>query len=461
MTPTEQKPEELVLENQELAENTGESAPPLDPLEELHHSWSTLSPEDRASAFRALSREDGEELFLRMSAAEQAEVLHIVPQNQQRSWVRLLAPDDAADVIQQLDDSERYQIIALLDETTRREVTALLAYAEDDAGGLMSSRFVRLRPDMTVDEAIRYLRAQAKTPVESIYYCYVLDSEQRLLGVVSFRELFLAPPSKQVRDIMKTDLVTVPEDMDQEEVTRRVGQYGLMAIPVVDSEMHIKGIITVDDVVEVVEEEATEDIQKLGGTQALEAPYLATSFFELLRKRAGWLTVLFVGEMLTASAMVRFQSQLEQAVVLALFIPLIISSGGNSGSQASTLIIRAIALGEIRLQDWWRVFYRELMTGLALGGLLGLVGLARIVFWPSSATVYGEHYVRLGAAVAISLIGVVVCGTVSGSMLPFILRRAGLDPATASAPFVATLVDVFGLVIYFSVANIILSGALI
>lgn len=443
-------------------EKTHESEPPpRDPVDELHENWSGLSQDDRLSAFRGLPRTDAEELFLRMSAAEQADILQMLPNMEQRSWVRLLAPDDAADVIQQMTDSERYHYISLLDEGTRRDVTALLAYAEDDAGGLMSSRFLRLRPDMTVDEAIRYMRAQARTQVESIYYCYVLDSEQKLLGVVSFRELLLAAPEKHVRDIMKTDLATVPEDMDQEEVTRRVGSLGLMAIPVVDANMHMKGIITVDDVVDVVEEEATEDIQKLGGSQALEAPYLATGFFEMLRKRAGWLTVLFVGEMLTASAMVKFQAQLEQAVVLALFIPLIISSGGNSGSQASTLIIRAIALKEIRLQDWWRVFYRELATGLALGGLLGLIGLARIVLWPSRLALYGEHYVRLGITVALSLVGVVVWGTVSGSMLPFVLRRAGLDPATASAPFVATMVDVFGLVIYFSLASLILTGALI
>ncbi len=433
----------------------------LDPILVLHERWDSMSDEERLAAFRSLLRSDAEDLFLQLSPAEQANLIVQWPTSEQRSWVRLLAPDDAADLLQQVSDSERYQMISLLDEGTRREVTALLAYAEDDAGGLMSSRFIRLRPEMSVEEAIRYLRAQAKTPVESIYYCYVLDSEQKLLGTVSFRELFLAPPGKLVNEIMKADLVTVPEDMDQEEVSRRFAQYGLMAIPVVDAEMRIKGIITVDDVVDVVEEEATEDIQKLGGTQALEAPYLATGVLQMLRKRAGWLTVLFVGEMLTASAMDRFHNEIERAVVLALFIPLIISSGGNSGSQASTLIIRALALQEVRLSDWWRVFTREVFIGLALGAILGVLGLLRIVLWPSRDQLYGDHYFKVGLTVACSLVGVTVWGSVSGSMLPLLLRRLGFDPASASAPFVATLVDVTGLVIYFSLANLILGGTLL
>jgi magnesium transporter len=344
---------------------------------------------------------------------------------------------------------------------TRREVTALLAYSEDNAGGLMSSRFIRLRPDMSVDEAISYLRIQAKTQVETIYYAYVIDADQTLLGVVSFRELFSSQAHKKIRDVMKTDLIKIPVGLDQEEVAKIFSQNEFMAVPVVDEWDHIKGIVTFDDIAHVLEEEATEDIHKLGAVETLDAPYMKIGFFELVRKRAGWLIILFVGEMFTATAMGYFQHEIEKAVILALFIPLIISSGGNSGSQASTLIIRAMALGELRLRDWWRVLIRELAAGASLGLILGLVGMARIYFWPTRNTLYGEHYVIVAMTVGISVIGCVLWGTISGSMLPFILRTCKLDPATASAPFVATLVDVTGLIIYFTVASLIMAGTLL
>ena len=249
--------------------------------------------------------------------------------------------------------------------------------------------------------------------------------------------------------------------MDQEALTRLFTQHSLRAVPVVDPEGRMKGIVTLDDIVDVVQEEATEDIQKLGGTQALDAPYMEIGFFEVIRKRGGWLSILFFGEMLTASAMGYFEDEIAKAVVLALFVPLIISSGGNTGSQASTLVIRAMALGEVGLRDWWRVIRRELGVGLALGSLLGLFGLLRIVLWEAFLPTYGPHYWLLGWTVALSLVGVVTFGTLVGSLLPFILRRLGLDPASASAPFVATLVDVTGLVIYFSLASALLRGALL
>jgi magnesium transporter len=257
---------------------------------------------------------------------------------------------------------------------------------------------------------------------------------------------------------MTTDLVVAPEDLDQEEVSRLFAQNDLLAIPVVDANRHMKGIVTVDDVVTVVQEEATEDIQKLGGTSALDAPYLSLGLVEMIKKRAGWLTVLFVGEMFTATAMAHYEGEISRAVVLALFIPLIISSGGNAGSQATSLIIRSMALREVRLRDWWKVLMREISSGLALGTILGCVGFARIMLWPTRAEVYGPHYDRVALAVALSLIGVVLWGSVSGSMLPFVLRKLKFDPASASAPFVATIVDVTGLVIYFTVASLILHG---
>jgi magnesium transporter len=428
---------------------------------ELQDLWSSLAPVARLEAFKALSRAEAEDFFWNLSAPDQVELLLALPAMERRGWMRLLAPDDAADAVQAAPEEERDGLLALLDDSARKEVTALLAYAEDQAGGLMSPRFARVRPDMTADEAISYLHKQARERVETIYYVYVLDTQQRLVGVVSFRQLFEAPGGTKVRNLMQTEVVTVSEQMDQEDVGLLFAKHSLLAIPVVDVDGHMKGVVTVDDIVDVVQEEATEDIQKIGGMEALDEPYLDIGLFRMIRKRAGWLSALFISETLTATAMGYYEHEIARAVVLALFIPLIISSGGNSGSQASTLVARAMALGEVRLRDWWRVMRREFAAGLALGSILGMIGLLRILLWPTRATIYGEHYVLIAITVACSLVGVVLWGTISGSMLPLILRRLGFDPASASAPFVATLVDVTGLVIYFTVASGILYGTLL
>jgi magnesium transporter len=429
--------------------------------EDLREIWSLAHPDEKVEGFRSLSFAEAEELFLSLDTRAQGELLTALPSNERQLWVRQLPPDDAADLCQMADAETRESLLRLLDEPTRKEVSALLAYAEDEAGGLMSPRYVRLRPDMSVDEAIKYLRRAARERAETIYYIYVLDAEQRLIGVVSFRELFGAPPDRTVRDVMREGVLSVRDDLDQEAVANVMAESKLMAVPVVDAQGRIKGIVTVDDIVDVVREEATEDIQKIGGSAALDAPYLDVRLPEMVRKRAGWLAVLFVGELLTASAMAYYEDRIERAVVLALFIPLIISSGGNAGSQATTLVIRAMGMGEVHLRDWWRVLRRELTTGVALGLILGVIGLMRIVFWPARATLYGVHFGRIGLTVALSVVGVVLWGTLAGAMLPFVLRRLGLDPASASAPFVATLVDVTGLVIYFSVATFFLSGTLL
>lgn len=411
-------------------------------------------------AFRKLPRASRDDFFLELDARGQLELLLSLPQGERRLWLRLLAPDDAADLIQLATAEDQRTLLALLDDVARREVNALLAYEEDVAGGLMSPRFVRLRPDMTVDEAISYLRRQAPS-VETIYYAYVLDDAQRLLGVVSFRDLFAADSTKSVRDVMRKEFVAATDDMHQEDVAKLVSQRHLLAVPVLDSQGLMQGIVTVDDIVDVVQEEASEDFQKIGGLEALDAPYLEIGFWEMVKKRAGWLAILFLGEMLTATAMGHFEEEIAQAVVLALFVPLIISSGGNSGSQATTLVIRAMAVGEVRLRDWWRVIRRELNAGLVLGSVLAMIGVLRILAWQSIWHTYGEHYLLIAFTVGTSLVGVVLFGTIAGSMLPFLLRKAGLDPASASAPFVATLVDVTGLVIYFTVAAVILRGTLL
>jgi len=429
--------------------------------EDLWDAWAVLSAEDRKSGFLLLAREDQEEFFVGLATRDQVALLLALPPAKRRSLIRLLAPDDAADLIQAAQPEDREALFLLFDGPTREEVMALLAYEEDAAGGLMSTRYARVRPDMTVGEAIGYLRKQARTNLETLYYVYVLDEHQHLLGVVSLRELFASEPSARVKDIMHPDFLFVRADQDQESVSRVFAENNLVAVPVLDAEGRIHGIVTIDDIVDVVQEEATEDIQKMGGTEALEAPYLAVDLVQMVKKRAGWLSALFLGEMLTASAMAHFEGEIARAVVLALFVPLIISSGGNSGSQATTIVIRAMALGELRLRDWWRVARREVAAGITLGIALGSIGFLRIVLWQAFTPLYGPHYKLIAMTVAGSLVGVVTFGTVAGSLLPFVLKRLGFDPASASAPFVATLVDVSGLVIYFTVASIILRNTLL
>ena len=437
-------------------------APTTISADELHEAWRLLSPEERVESFGFLSQEEAQDFFLEMRPADQLMIILQSPPALRRGWIRLLAPDDAADLLQEEEEAEsRAELMSLLDPATRREVTALLAYEEDDAGGLMSPRYARLRPDMTVDEALGYLRMQARQNIETINYAYVLDSQQHLLGVMSLRELFSAPGDNKVSEVMNTDLVSVSEETDQEMTGQLLSRHGFMAIPVIGADGRMKGIVTWDDIVDVVEEEATEDIQKMGGSEALDAPYLQVGLLEMVRKRAGWLSVLFMGELLTATAMGHYEEEISRAVVLAIFIPLIISSGGNSGSQATTLIIRAMALSEVRGRDWFRVFRRELMSGLCLGGILGVLGFLRVAFGEAAFGTYGDHYIPIGLTVGCSLLGVVLLGTVAGSSMPFLFRRLGFDPASASAPFVATLVDVTGLIIYFSVASLLLSGTLL
>ena len=428
---------------------------------ELYEAWPILSTEERVEGFEVLERKNADDFFLQLNARDRAELILGLPAGERRLWMRLFAPDDAADLIQEAPAEEREGLLALLDDATRREVKGLLDYAEDDAGGLMNTRYSRLRADMTVDEAISYLRRDARAREKTVYYAYVVDVEERLLGVVSFRDLIVASGEKLVREVMRTEVISAPEDLDQEALSQLFMRHHLMMVPVVDAQGRIKGIVSVDDIVDVVQEEATEDIQKLGGVETLQGPYLQVPLLRMIQKRAGWLAALFLGEMLTATAMGQFQAEIARAVVLALFVPLIISSGGNSGSQATTLVIRAMALGELRIRDWWRVMRREFITGLGLGTILASIGLARILVWQGLFNAYGEHYFLVAMTVALSLVGVVLWGSLIGSILPFILRGLGFDPASASAPFVATLVDVTGLVIYFTVAATILRGTLL
>ncbi|MGZ8414476.1 MAG: magnesium transporter [Gemmatirosa sp.] len=345
----------------------------------------------------------------------------------------------------------------------REETERLLAYGPETAGGLMTTEFVQVPEAVTVEEALRRVRAMARAERrEAMYTVYTTDETGRLRGVLSLRELLAAPEGARLSDLAWSDVVTVLPTAKQEEVARLTSNYGFVAVPVVDDQRRLLGVVTVDDVIDVIEEEQTEDVQKLGGMEALDDPYMSVSLPGIIRKRVGWLCVLFAGSLLTATVIERYEGRLGRAEILALFIPLIVSSGGNSGSQATSLIIRAMALNEISLKDWWRVAGRELLSGLALGAVLGALGTGRVLVWQTMGWYdYGPFFVRVAATIGLTLLGVVTFGSLAGSMLPFVLRRAGFDPASASAPFVATLVDVSGLLIYFTVAISILSGTLL
>lgn len=367
--------------------------------------------------------------------------------------------DDAAPILKRLPEPLSIHVRDLMSRGNGAD--RLLQHADRTAGRIMNPDVFALPETTTAGEAVAALQRTAGQETEMVFYLYVVDRDGHLIGVTSLRRLLLVPPDTPIHRIMATDVVRIAEDDDQQEAARLVSSYNLLAVPVVDSHNKLIGTITVDDVIDVIGDETTKDIQKLGGLEALDEPYTQTSFATLVKKRARWLIVLFVGEMLTATAMTHYEEEIAKAVVLALFVPLIISSGGNSGSQAASLMIRALAVGEITIRDWWRVMHREVLSGLALGGILGAIGFTRVAVWGRMFNAYGEHWLLVALTVGISLVGVVLWGTVSGSMLPFIMKRLGADPATSSAPFVATLVDVTGLVIYFTVAALILRGSLL
>jgi magnesium transporter len=373
-----------------------------------------------------------------------------------------MSADQQADLFRELPEEERLRLLPELNKHTRRGIELLLRYPPDTAGGIMTTEYLTVSPSWTVEDALHLIR-RVGGGKETVYVIYVVDADGRVRHVVSLRELILGERTSLVTEVGKQrKLLSVTPYTDREEVARVISKYDLLAIPVVDKDERILGIVTVDDVIDALVAETTEDVQKFGGMEALDEPYMEISIPRMLRKRAGWLAALFIGEMLTATAMGYFEGEIAHAVVLALFVPLIISSGGNSGSQATSLIIRAMALREVRLRDWWRVAVRELPSGLALGAFLGSIGAARILLWQRFGWYdYGPHFLLVTLTVSLSLVGVVTFGSLVGSMLPFLLRRLGFDPASASAPFVATLVDVTGLVIYFSVALLILRGTLL
>jgi magnesium transporter len=390
-------------------------------------------------------------------------IIQRIEQRKVGPLIEAMSADQQADLFREVPLDERSRLLATLSEPTRAALKKLLQYPPETAGGIMTTEFVSVPSDWTVDQALRLI-SEVGGRKETVYAIYIVDpGTQELVHVVSLRALLTGRRDDNLLEVgNRRPPLSVTADIDREEAARLISKYNLLAIPVVDDQRRMLGIVTVDDVIDALVEETTEDVQRFGGMEALDAPYMEIGFVEMIRKRAGWLCALFVSEMLTATAMQRFQGEIERAAVLAMFIPLVMSSGGNSGSQATSLVIRALALQELKLRDWWRIALRELPTGFVLGSILGVIGFIRIVLWQEVGIFnYGPHYLLLAIAVGFALVGIVAFGSLAGSMLPFLLKRIGFDPASASAPFVATLVDVTGLVIYFSVAFLVLHGTLL
>ncbi|MBN8996139.1 MAG: magnesium transporter [Rhizobiales bacterium] len=422
-----------------------------------------MAPEEAAAILARFPVERAAEVLDQPGLDDAAGLIEALPEEKAAAILAAMSADRQADVFRDLSVATRGLLFARLDAESREALDRLLSYPENTAGALMTTEFVSAPANWTVAETLEHIRKVERTR-ETVYAIYVLDPRtKKLLRAISLRKLITAAPHQTLLQAAadRRPIVTTPL-ADQEEVARLISKYDLLAVPVVDRGGHVLGIVTVDDVIDAILEEGTEDVQKFGGTEALDEPYMQIGFGTMIRKRAGWLCVLFLSEMLTASAMQHFDSELQRAIVLALFIPLIMSSGGNSGSQATSLIIRALALREVRLRDWWKVVLREFPTGIVLGCTLGVIAIIRITVWQEAGFYdYGEHWPLVALTVAISLVGLVTFGSVVGSMLPFVLKRIGFDPANASAPFIATLVDVTGLVIYFSVASVILGGVLL
>jgi magnesium transporter len=441
----------------------------LTTLSEILNEWLIA---DIAELLESLDVEEQDLVFKTLSARTQTLTFSYLPVETQLRFLKLLHPEDASTLLNEMPDDDRTallselptatanQILAMLSPEQRKLARKLLDYDPDSIGRHMTPHFVAVKRDWTVERVLDYIRSHG-TDSETLNVIYVVDEHHMLIDDIRIREILLASPQKKVSDIMNLQFVTLRDTDDKRSGVEIFKKYDRTALPVVNCDGTLVGVVTIDDVIDIAEQAATEEIQKFGGLEALEEPYVATPFWTMVKKRASWLIVLFLGELLTATAMGFFEHEIAKAVVLALFVPLIISSGGNSGSQAATLIVRALALGEIRLRDWWMVLRREISSGLVLGTILGVIGFLRIAIWSTFSTVYGEHWLLVAITVSTSLVGIVLWGTISGSMLPFVLKRFGADPATSSAPFVATLVDVTGLVIYFSTAWLVLRGTLL
>ena len=427
-------------------------------LAELLHK---LPPNEQAVFFRILPEILAAHTFEYLTNDQQTRLIRQLGQREVATLLNSLAPDDRTAFLEELPSQVLQQTLRLLTDDERAVASTLLGYPVGSTGRIMTPYYVVVRPEWTIDRVLAHIREVGRKS-ETINHVYVEDKGHRLIDDLHISQILFAAQDVQVSTLMDYQFVALQATDRQETAIGQFKKYDRIALPVITDDGVLVGIVTADDILDVIEQADTEDIQKFGGMETLDMPYTKTPLLEMVRKRAGWLIILFVGEMLTATAMGYFEDEIAKAVVLALFVPLIISSGGNSGSQAATLIIRAMALGELTLRDWWRVMRTELLSGLLLGSILGAIGVLRILIWQKAGLYdYGPQWLMVATTVGITLVGIVLWGTLSGSMIPFLLRRLGLDPATSSAPFVATLVDVTGLVIYFTIASILLKGTLL
>jgi magnesium transporter len=428
--------------------------------EDLGDLLTDLTPDEALDVLMALANEPAARAFEHVESAQQDVLVQVLPEGELARLLNAMAPDDRTELFERQPAEDIERLLTLLTPAEQRVARSLLSYGEGTVGRRMTPDLVSVQRSWTINRVLEHVRRVGKDS-ETLNVLYVTDQEERLIDDIRIREILLAPPERTIYELMDERFVALKVTDLETEATQVFRKYDRSALPVVDGRGKLVGIVTIDDILDIAEESATREIQKFGGLEALDEPYITTPLFEMVRKRATWLVVLFLGELLTATAMAYYEAELAQAVVLAMFIPLIISSGGNSGSQAATLIVRALAVGEISLVDWRRVMRREVLSGLALGLTLGVIGFLRIAVWSNLFDSYGPHWPLIATTVALSLVGVVLWGTLSGSMLPLLLKRLGLDPATSSAPFVATLVDVTGLMIYFTVAMWVLHGTLL
>lgn len=420
----------------------------------------TIEEEEQILVFRLLPKELAADVFEYLDFDTQTNLIHALSKENFAEILNEMSPDDRTALFEEMPPNVVKQLLSYLSPSERKIAQQLLGYPENSIGRIMTPDYIAVEEGWTVKQTLDYIRENGREK-ETLNVVYVIDKNGKFLDDIKIREFLLAPLDTLVTDLMDFNFVTLSVMDDQEYAVELLKKYDRTALPVIDAAGILVGIVTFDDVMDVAEEETTEDIHKIAGMETLDEPYPSTSIIGMIKKRAGWLSILFVGEMFTATAMGFFEHEISRAVVLALFIPLIISSGGNSGSQASTLIIRSLALGELNLKNWLFVFRRELFTGFVLGSILACIGFLRIFIWQESAHLYGEHWLLVAITVSTSLVGVVMWGCLMGSMLPFILKKLGFDPATSSAPFVATLVDVTGIVIYFTVAMFFLRGTLL
>lgn len=417
----------------------------------------SLEDEDQAVAFRVLRRDQAAEVFEYLETESQEGLLKALARDKVAAILNDMSPDDRTHLLEELPAAVTKQMLALLSVEERRIASRLLGYPEDSTGRLMTPNFVAVRANWTIAQTLQHIRRYGEDS-ETLSVIYVVDDAWKLVDDLRIGQILMADSDSKIADLLDGNFTALNAADDQEEAVPVFMEYDRVSLPVIDSRGVLLGIVTIDDVLDVAEEEATEDIHKLGGSAALEQPFMQIGFFEMMRKRIGWLILLFFGQLLTLNAMGFYAEKIAEALVLVLFVPLIISSGGNSGSQAATLVIRAMALGEVSLRDWWRVIRREVLFGLVLGTALALIGFARVGIGESLSGTYGPDWNVVALAVGVSLVCVVVWGVMIGSMLPFILSRIGADPATSSAPFVTTIVDVTGLMIYFSVAAVIIGS---